>query len=75
MAKINKKYTPYLTAVFMGLSMGVMMSFVMTAINAGFADGFFLKWLKAFGGGVSIGIPTALLLSKHIQTLVQKITN
>jgi hypothetical protein len=75
MAKMDKKYVPYLTALFMGLSMGVMMSFVMTTINAGFGEGFFLKWLKAFGGGVSISIPTALLLSKRIQTLVQKITN
>jgi len=58
----------------MGLSMGFMMSFVMTAINAGFGPGFLFKWIKAFGGGVSIGIPTALILSPHIQNLVRQLT-
>ncbi|GEM_PF-2373236 len=51
--KIRRKYLPFITAVAMGLSMGVIMSFVMTWVNLGLVEGFLIKWAKAFAVGAS----------------------
>lgn len=72
MHRIPKAWSPYLIALLMGLSMGVVMSFVMTLVNVGFTDDFVLKWLRAFGIGASIGIPTALIVGPVITKLVNK---
>ncbi len=58
----------------MGLSMGVIMSFVMTWVNLGLVEGFLIKWAKAFAVGASVGIPTAIvvvpLVTKRLQKMV-----
>jgi hypothetical protein len=68
--KIPQKYAPYLFAVLMGLSM----SGVMTLMNIGYTAAFWASWAKAFAGGVSIGMPTALFASPFINALVKKLT-
>jgi hypothetical protein len=73
--KINPKYSPYLFAFFMGASMGIVMSFLITAINVGFTQDFLFRWLKAFGIGASVGIPTAVLVSPFIAKLVNRLIN
>jgi hypothetical protein len=72
--KIPQKYATYLFAVLMGLSMGLLMSGVMTLMTIGYTPAFWASWAKAFAAGVSIGIPTALFASPFINTLVKKIT-
>jgi Protein of unknown function (DUF2798) len=72
--KIEKKYRPYLSAIGMGLSLGLMMSFVMTWVNVGMTDNFLLAWGKAYLVGISIGIPTAIMVAPFINTWAEKIT-
>lgn len=71
--KIKRRYLPVIAAVCMGLSMGVVMSFVMTLINIGWADGFFTKWMKAFAAGISIGIPLTIIIMRLVTRQLQKI--
>lgn len=71
--KIRKKYLPIWTAVIIGLSMGLIMSFVMTLINVGLVQNFFLLWLKSFAVGALVGIPLALVLVPAIARQLQKI--
>ncbi len=73
--KVNKKYTPYLFALLMGVSMGLVMSFSMTALNSGFTQDFLARWLKSFIGGITIGIPTAIMVSSPINRFIGKITH
>jgi hypothetical protein len=71
--KIKRKYLPIITAVCMGLSMGIVMSFVMTMVNIGFIPGFFIKWMKAFAVGGAAGIPLAIVVVPFVNRQLQKI--
>jgi hypothetical protein len=53
--KIPQKYAPYLFAILMGLSTGLLMSGVMTLMNIGYSAASWASWAKPFAGGVSIG--------------------
>jgi len=53
----------FIFATIMSIFMGLFMSFFMTAVNIGFPDHFFISWMKAFGIGIVVAIPTALLVA------------
>lgn len=70
--RIKRKYLPFVTAVCMGLSMGLVMSFVMTIVNVGWVDDFLIRWLKAFAVGALIGVPIALVVVPVVTKQLQK---
>jgi hypothetical protein len=51
------------------------MSFVMTLVNVGLNDKFLLAWFKAYVIGISIGIPTAIVVSPLINKWIGRVTN
>jgi hypothetical protein len=73
--KINTKYLPFIVAIGMALSMGLVMSFTITLINIGFTSYFFSAWARAFGIGALVGMPTAILVSPFVQSVAKKIVS
>ena len=71
--KIKRKYLPLVTAVCMGFSMGIVMSFVMTLVNVGMGPRFFIKWMKAFIVGASVGIPLAVIVVPFLSKQLLKL--
>ncbi len=72
---MNKKYAPYIFASIMAVAMGFFMSFFLTWINTGVAEGFLLRWMKAFGVGVCVAFPTSLIIAPVAQKIVKKFTS
>ena len=73
--KISKKYSGLLFGVLMGVFMALVMSFFMMLINVGLIPNFPLIWVRAFGVGAGIGIPTAILISRYVRRIVDKFTS
>ncbi|MGO4581736.1 DUF2798 domain-containing protein [Cupriavidus sp. 2TAF22] len=63
--------------VVFALSMGIVttgiISFVLLALNLGFSEGFALTWLRSWGIGYVIVIPTILLFGPRLQTQVDRL--
>ncbi len=73
--KINKKYTNVLFALFMGLSMGLIISFILTLLNIGFIPNFFFIWMRGFGLGFAVAFPTALIIMPYVRKIICRITS
>ncbi|MCK4637153.1 MAG: DUF2798 domain-containing protein [Methanomicrobia archaeon] len=73
--KINKKYSPFLFALFMSLGMAFTMSLVMTLVNVGITEGIFLKWMRAFAIGFTVAFPTSLVIIPFVKKLVTNLTD
>jgi hypothetical protein len=63
--------------VAFALSMGVVttgiVSFVLLAMNRGFANGFAAAWLRSWGVGYVIVIPAILILGPRVQEKVDRL--
>jgi hypothetical protein len=57
----------------MAFAMSLFMSFVMVAINVGFNDLFFLRWMKSWAIGFIAALPAVLLLAPQVNRLVNEI--
>jgi hypothetical protein len=59
------------------LSMGVVttgvISFVLIALNVGFAEGFTLAWLRSWGVAYVVVIPAILVIGPQLQALVDRL--
>jgi hypothetical protein len=55
--------------LLMALSMGLIMSFVVTFINLGLRGDFVARWTTAFAGSLPIGLPTALHRAEQVADL------
>jgi hypothetical protein len=71
---ISPKFEGPLMGVIIALGMGCVMSFVMVAMNVGFADSFLLTWFRAWFVGFLVGFPTAALLVPLARKIVLRIT-
>lgn len=53
--------------------MTFLMSFVVTFINIGFVDGFFMLWAKAFWKAYIVAFPAVLTVVPIVRRLVKKL--
>lgn len=60
-------------ALAMGLLTTGIVSFVLLALNIGFANGFLAKWLRAWGMGYVIVIPSILLIGPRVRAQVDRL--
>lgn len=64
MSRVRKRQV--LFAVTMSLYMSTIMSGVITLVNTGFSEGYFLRWLFAFVISWSIALPLSLFGASRI---------
>ncbi|ARN74012.1 DUF2798 domain-containing protein [Oceanicoccus sagamiensis] len=67
---IPKKYTHQVFSFFMALLMSCLMSLVITVFNLGLVEGLLGIWLKAWGFGFIVALPTVLTVSPLVRKLV-----
>jgi Protein of unknown function (DUF2798) len=72
--KIPRRFAGLLMGLLMALSMGLIMSFVVTLINLGLGDNFVMEWMTAYAGTLPFGLPTAVLVTPIVKSLVDRIT-
>ncbi|MGM0443828.1 MAG: DUF2798 domain-containing protein [Fibrobacterota bacterium] len=70
----RKTVNMLLRSVIMSLCMGGVMSFVMTAVNAGFGEQFLLMWLRAFGVGITVSLPTGMIAGPFAAKTADRLT-
>ena len=69
-----KKYSNFLFILFMGFSMSLIMTLIITYINTGMDSGYFYRFLKAWVVGLPIAIIAAFLVGPSMKKFVDKIT-
>ena len=60
-------------AVSMGIVTTGLVSFVLIAFNIGFSPGFVRIWLRSWGVGCLVAIPTILIIGPKVQAWVAKL--
>jgi len=71
--KINKKFEPYIFTVIMAFGMSFMMSFVISLMNMGFVDHFFLIWIKSWVPAFFIALIPAFFMGKVARFVLGRI--
>jgi hypothetical protein len=66
--KLNKKFEPYIFTIIMAFGMSLMMSFIISLMNIGFVDHFFLIWIRAW-----IPLIPALFMGKLARFVLNRI--
>ncbi len=74
MALFAQRHAPTLLALFTSLFMSLLMSGVITLINLGAVEGFFLIWMRAFVMAFAIAFPAILLVLPLARRLVHLLT-
>ena len=69
---IAPRFAPLVFSILMSLYMVTAMTFVITWANTGMADGFALRWFRAFYIAWPIAFSLILLGAPRIQKLVAK---
>lgn len=72
--KIPARFTNLVFSLLMSLSMGSIMSGLVTAFNTGLDGGFFLRWAKAFGLAWPLAFCCVLLLATPLRKLAIRLT-
>ena len=72
--EINNKKAKILFGILMAGMMALAMSFVMVWINVGLNSNFFAIWMKSFGLGFLVAVPTSIIAAPIAQKLVHKLT-
>ncbi len=79
MKKLPAKYYMIVFIFLMTLFIGLILSFILTAMNTGFVDNFLLIWLNRFLSTWIIVIPTVAIVLPFVRNLtdrlVEKATN
>ena len=71
--KINKKFEPYIFTVIMAFGMSIMMSFIISLMNIGFVDNFFLIWIRAWISAFFIALIPAFFMEKLARLVLGRI--
>ena len=71
--KINKKFEPYIFTIIMAFGMSIMMSFIISLMNIGFADNFFLIWIRAWIPAFFIAFIPSFFMGKLARLVLSKI--
>ena len=72
---INKKYSNLLFIFFMGIGMSLLMTLIITFINTGYDNEYFMRFLKAWSVGLPIAIIVSLLVGPIAKRFVDNISN
>lgn len=72
--KIPRRFAGLFMGLLTALSMGLIMSFVVTVINLGLRGDFIMKWMTAYVGSLPVGLPTALLVTPVVKSIVDRMT-
>ncbi len=59
-----------LFVILMATTMSLVMSFAMTLVNSGFNSAFLDRWMRSFGIGLLVSVPTALLIVPVLRRFV-----
>jgi len=73
--KIDKKYSPLLTAIIMTVALDTTMTFTMTTINSGWTSGFIQRFLMGWTIGFAAALPTSLLVIPLARMIVKRIVS
>jgi hypothetical protein len=71
--KLNKKFEPYIFTIIMAFGMSLMMSFIISLMNIGFVDNFFLIWIRAWMPAFFIGLILAFFMGKLARFVLSRI--
>ena len=71
--KLNKKFEPYIFTVIMAFGMSIMMSFIISLMNIGFVDNFFLILIRACIPAFFIALIPAFFMGKLAISVLSKI--
>jgi len=71
--------TQFKRKIVFALSMGIIttgiISFVLLALNRGFAEGFAIAWARSWAAGYAIVIPAILLISPRLQAQIDRLVH
>jgi Protein of unknown function (DUF2798) len=73
--KIPRRYSGFVMAAILVLLMAFMMSFVITLLNIGFINNFYIKWMTAYSTILPIALPIGLFLTPLVKAFVERISN
>jgi len=73
--RLDPKYAPILIPAIMAIAMSFVMSLVQTIARLGFAPNLASAWLTSFAIGVTVAIPTAIMVAPHAQRLACNLTS
>ena len=59
-------------ALLMGVKTTGLISFSLLAINLGFSEDFLSIWLRSWGIGYAIAVPSILLVGPRLQALIDR---
>ena len=71
--KLNKKFEPYIFTIIMAFGMILMMSFIISLMNIGFVDNFFLIWIRAWMPAFFIALIPAFFMGKLAKFVLSRI--
>ena len=70
-----KKYSNLLFILVMGFGMSLLMTLIITFINTGYDNEYFMRFLKAWSVGLPIAIIVSLLVGPIAKRFVDNISN
>jgi hypothetical protein len=73
--RLPKRLAPVVFALIMSVTIGSLMSAIITSVNTGFDDGFLGRWLTAFGFSFSLAFPSTTLIAPIVRRFVDRITH
>ena len=72
---IPKKYSNLIYILIMGFGMSLLMTLIITLINTGYDNEYFMRFLKAWSVGLPIAIIVSLLVGPIAKRFVDNISN
>ena len=72
--KFDKRLAPLLNAILMAIILPFFMTFVVSAVNLGFGDGFFGAWMRTWAIASAAAFPLILILGPLVRKAVAGMT-
>ena len=72
---IPKKYSNLIYILIMGFGMSLLMTLIITFINTGYDNEYFMRFLKAWSVGLPIAIIVSLLVGPIAKRFVDILSN
>ena len=69
--KVNAKYSVFITALLMVVTLDTAMTFTMTSVFIGWTPGFIQRFAGAWLIGFAVAFPTSLAITPLIRKLVK----
>jgi hypothetical protein len=72
--KIDKRFSPLISAILMAIILPFFMTFVVSAVNLGFGDRFLGAWMRTWAIASATAFPLILVLGPLIRKAVAGMT-